>query len=142
MELFDVREMFEMRGFRRYLDPKINAIDHQLIAQLEERHVWMIDNIEDEFLKFPRLDEQFHQVFIAGLDNRFIDDFYELVSLIFHFHYRWKKSDEKERNTTAAHEHLEVLRAIQGGDFLKAEEKIAFHLQSARRTLLDSVSWE
>ncbi len=142
MELFDVREMFEMRGFRRYLDPAANAVDHLQLAELEDRHVWMIDHIEDEFLKFPRLDEQFHQLFIAGLDNRFINDFYELVSLIFHFHYRWKKSDEMERNATAAREHLDVLRAIRGGDGVLAVEKFAFHLQSARRTLLDSVTWE
>lgn len=142
MELFDVREMFEMRAFRKFVadthGPSINAA----LETLEADHLSLIDNIDAEFLKFPRLDERFHAMFVDRLENRFVNDFFELVSLIFHFHYRWKKSDEKERNLMAAREHLAVIRAIRSGRRPDAEKAFTKHLQSARRTLLNSVTWD
>ena len=76
------------------------------------------------------------------MSNRFVDDFYELVSLIFHFHYRWKKTDERERNEVAAREHLRVIQALQAEDAPAARAAMKAHLKSARRTLLGSVAWD
>ena len=73
------------------------------------------------------------------MNNRFVDDFFELVSLIFHFHYRWKKTDERDRNLAAAREHLRVIRALRAGNQAAAEKAFAQHLQTARKTLLKSV---
>jgi DNA-binding GntR family transcriptional regulator len=142
MELFDVREMFETRAFRRFMANKRSPATADLLETLEADHVRLIENIDREFLKFPRLDERFHSVFVTRLENRFIDDFFELVSMIFHFHYRWKKTDERDRNLAAAKEHLAVIRAIKSGRRSEAEQAFARHLQSARRTLLNSVTWD
>lgn len=145
MELFDVREMFEMRAFKNFVaethSPAVREALDALDA-LEADHMSLIENIDAEFLKFPRLDERFHSGFVTRLENRFVDDFFELVSLIFHFHYRWKKSDERDRNLTAAKEHLAVIRAIKAGRRSEAEKAFTQHLQSARRTLLNSVTWD
>lgn len=142
MELFDVREMFEMRAFNKFVADTHGPSIHTALDALEADHLSLIDNIDAEFLTFPRLDERFHSVFVDRLENRFVNDFFELVSLIFHFHYRWKKSDEKERNLAAAREHLAVIRAIRSGRRQDAEKAFTNHLQSARRTLLNSVSWD
>lgn len=142
MELFDVREMFEMRAFNNFMANRHEPAARAALDALEADHLWLIDNIEAEFLKFSRLDERFHNVFVTRLKNRFIDDFFELVSLIFHFHYRWKKSDEKDRNLMAAREHLAIIRALKAGHRDEAEQALMKHLQSARRTLLNSVSWD
>lgn len=142
MELFDVREMFEMRAFKKFVTDMHGPSVNSALNALEADHLNLIDNIDTEFLRFPRLDERFHSVFVDRLENRFVNDFFELVSLIFHFHYRWKKTDEKERNLMAATEHLAVIRAIRSGRRQDAEKAFTKHLQSARRTLLNSVTWD
>jgi DNA-binding GntR family transcriptional regulator len=141
-ELFDVREGFEQKAFRNFTAHPLSSIESKQLAALHVAHVVMHKNIDTDYLRFSRLDERFHRLFINALDNRFIDDFYELISMIFHFHYRWRKTDEKERNRTALEEHLAILRALEKGDVETATRHFNAHLQSARRTLLASVIWE
>ncbi|MSU88311.1 GntR family transcriptional regulator [Rhodobacteraceae bacterium 2CG4] len=139
-DLFDVREMFETRAFERLArDP--SAVTGTLQA-LAESHRALAASIDTEFLKFPRMDEQFHRLLLDRLDNRFVDDFYELVSLIFHFHYRWNKTNERDRNLAALHEHLAVIEALLDGDIPRARRAFEAHLQTARRTMMDSAAFE
>ena len=141
-ELFDVREMFELRAFATYCDrwPSVDA--SQAMTALKKEHLDMLETINDDYLKFPNLDEKFHRVFRSALSNRFVDDFYELISLIFHFHYRWKKNDERERNEVAAREHLDVIQSLLANDTQAAQAALRLHLESARRTLMNSVTWD
>ena len=141
VELFDVREMFEMRAFRRFASEPLSADDRTRLDQLQEEHLALIADIDNDFLSFPRLDERFHEMFLSRMNNRFADDFFELVSLIFHYHYRWRKVDERDRNLAAAREHLRVIRALRAGNQAVAERAFAQHLQTARKTLLKSVTW-
>lgn len=141
VELFDVREMFEMRAFRRFASEPLSADDRTTLDQLQEEHLALIADIDNDFLSFPRLDERFHEMFLSRMNNRFADDFFELVSLIFHYHYRWRKVDERDRNLAAAREHLRVIRALRAGNQAVAERAFAQHLQTARKTLLKSVTW-
>jgi len=140
-DLFDVREMYEMRAFDSFVAGMDSARRTDL-AGLLSVHQSVADNIDADYLKFPRLDERFHRMLIDDLNNRFVDDFYELISLIFHFHYRWKKDHEKQRNLDASREHMAVIRALLDGDAGAAREAFRVHLQSARRTLMDSVIWD
>ena len=142
MELFDVREMFELRAFRNLLDKGPGASPMTDLIALDKAHEAIIADSEREYLNFPRLDEQFHRVLIDDLNNRFIDDFFELVSVIFHYHYRWNKRDERERNLVAARQHLAVIRALEAGDGARAMALFKDHLNSARSTLLTSVAWD
>lgn len=140
-ELFDVREMFELRAFKVFCDKWPSDDAALAITALEQQHLDILENINDDYLKFPNLDEKFHRVIRAAMSNRFVDDFYELISLIFHFHYRWKKTDERERNEVAAREHLEVIKALLANDTDAAQAALSLHLESARRTLMNSVTW-
>ncbi|MHA3977641.1 GntR family transcriptional regulator [Halovulum sp. GXIMD14794] len=141
-ELFDVREMFEVRAFEAFVASGGIAEEAETLREMRKAHQSLAEYIDEDYLKFPRLDEQFHRLFIDRLDNRFIGDFYELISLIFHFHYRWHKGDEKARNLTATHEHLAVIDALLAGDREAARVAFEKHLQSARSTLMDSVVFD
>lgn len=142
IELFDVREMFEHRALQMFLRQKLGDEVEAKLDRLEADHRQIIGNIDENYLDFPRLDERFHRLFVDNLDNRFVGDFFELVSVIFHYHYRWKKQDEKERNLAAAHQHLAVIHAIKEGDLERVQTEFDIHLQDARNTLLNSVVWD
>lgn len=142
MELFDVREMFELRAFRALLAGGRDGAAWQALVAMEQAHQDIIDTIDQNYLSFPRLDEQFHRILSDNLSNRFIDDFFELVSVIFHYHYRWNKQDEHERNLVAAQQHLAVIEALKTGDKDLALSHFQTHLNAARSTLLNSVSWD
>lgn len=142
IELFDVREMYELRAFKQFLQCGAGSEQHLALIGLEAEHVQFVENIDTDYLSFPGLDENFHQVLISELHNRFIADFFELVSVIFHYHYRWNKQNEKERNLQATLQHLQVIRAVAAADFTRAQQAFEIHLQSARTTLLSSVAWD
>ncbi|MBI1218667.1 MAG: GntR family transcriptional regulator [Rhodobacteraceae bacterium] len=142
IEVFDVREMFELRALRDLLAHPLDAATLAELRALAKQHKALLERIDDDFLRFPRLDERFHKLITARLHNRFVDDFFALVSLIFHFHYRWNKALEKDRNRYAAIEHLAVIEALLKGDTVQAETAFRQHLQSARQTLMDSVQWD
>lgn len=142
IELFDVREMFELRAFQRLLEGGPDSAAWQSLVALEDAHDSIIATIDESYLSFPRLDETFHRILIDNLDNRFVVDFFELVAVIFHYHYRWNKHDEHERNLAAAQQHLAVIQSLKSGDAAAALAHFQSHLNVARSTLLNSVSWD
>jgi DNA-binding GntR family transcriptional regulator len=88
---------------------------------------------------FPSLDRDFHTFLIGLLNNRFAQGFYDLVSLVFHYHYQWDKDSEMVRNEYAVHEHLDILRALARRDVGGAREAMRIHLNSSRSTLLQAI---
>ncbi len=142
VELFYVREMFELRAFEALLaEPASSPARTELVSMAPEFQR-IIDDIETAYLDFPRLDERFHRIPLDLLDNRFIDDFFQVVSMIFHFHYRWNKAGEMDRNLNACCEHLEIISAVRASDDAQARARFREHLDSARRTLLLSIQWD
>jgi DNA-binding GntR family transcriptional regulator len=139
MELADVREMFELAAIERFGtlapgDPAMAVLD-DLIARHEQLGSVMPARHKD----FPALDRDFHTFLIGLLNNRFAQGFYDIVSLVFHYHYQWDKRQEMERNQYAAHEHLDILRALARRDINRALEAMRIHLSSSRSTLLQSI---
>ena len=138
MEVADVREMFELRAIERFgtlapTDPAFATLD-ELIARHEQLGSVMPARHKD----FPALDRDFHTFLIGLLNNRFAQDFYDIVSLVFHYHYQWDKGSEMARNQYAAHEHLDILRALARRDIAGALDAMRTHLSSSRSTLLQS----
>ena len=77
----------------------------------------------------------------SAVPNRFIDSFYDLITLIFHYHYQWNKHDERQRNEVAIREHLDLYRrTAQARDSSIVELACRAHLASAKLTLLRSTS--
>ncbi len=142
MELCDIRELYELSA----LSAAENAIDDpefsRKLDQLEREHRMLIDDIDGQHHNFPRLDDRFHRLIESKRGNRFVSDFSDLISLIFHYHYRWDKSDEKLRHATAAREHLRVIEALQARQLSAARARLTEHLRTARRTLSNAVLWD
>ncbi|KUF10832.1 GntR family transcriptional regulator [Pseudoponticoccus marisrubri] len=141
-ELFEVREMFELRAFDAALAAGPDAPAQSALVALGPRHEALLARIEEDYLAFPRLDEAFHRATIEAHDNRFMTDFFEVVSMVFHYHYRWNRSDELQRNRDAIHEHLRIIRALEAGDAQEAAAAYRDHLANARRTMRASALWE
>ena len=138
-EIYEVREMFELRAAASFLklpdsDPawiKLEAIErehHRLLVELDER-----------YSDFSSLDEGLHRLVHEAMSNRFIHEFYDVISFIFHYHYQWDKSDEKERNQIAINEHLAYIAALRSRDARLVDNACRAHLRTARATLLRSI---
>ena len=138
-ELFEVRELFELRAFASYLAQGQGA--HADAIALRAEHAAILIDIDRDYLQFPQLDERFHRVWIERHGNRFMLDFFEMISLLFHYHYRWNRRDEKDRNCVAITEHLAIIGALEQGAPEAATHHLRGHLDKARETLLSSVQW-
>ena len=76
----------------------------------------------------------------AAAPNRFKESFYDIITLIFHYHYQWNNQDERQRNEIAIREHLTYIDALVGRNLSFAELACRAHLASARETLIRSTS--
>ena len=85
------------------------------------------------------LDERLHRCVNDASRNRFIKGFYDMISMIFHYHYQWNKKDEKERNIAAIHEHLCYIGALQNRAGSAITATCNAHMATARSTLLASI---
>ena len=88
---------------------------------------------------FSVLDSQFHRLINSVRPNRFIDGFFEVITLIFHYHYQWNQRDERNRNAAALQEHLTYVDALNSRNIGLIELACKAHLASARTTLLRSI---
>jgi DNA-binding GntR family transcriptional regulator len=138
-ELFEVRVMFELRSARQFAalpesDPAWNAL-----RLIEQEHLALLDQAQTRFSDFSELDERFHRLINDASRNRFIVGFYDVISMIFHYHYQWNKRYEKERNIAAIGEHLTYIKALQSRDRGAATAGCRAHMTTARSTLMDSI---
>ena len=105
---------------------------------LERHHALQVD-MRHRYGEFPVLDREFH-LWIAGhLRNRFAEDFFDIVSLVFHYHYQWNRIDEHERNHVAVGEHIGVLTALAAGELELAQQRLRDHLRTSRESLIRSL---
>lgn len=138
LELFEIREMFELRSAKAFgaLEPS-SPLWRQL-ESLKKEHVTLLADIDRRYHDFSSLDNRFHRLINSALPNRFIDSFYDVITLIFHYHYQWNKHDEQKRNETAIREHLTYIDALFGRNEAIIELACRAHLASAKATLLRS----
>jgi DNA-binding GntR family transcriptional regulator len=138
LELFEIREMFELRSARAFAALPASAPQWRQVEELRLEHVSLLGEIERRFHDFSDLDSRFHRLINSAAPNRFIDDFYDIITLIFHYHYQWNKQDERQRNEVAIREHLTYIDALVGGNDSIVELACRAHLFSAKETLLRS----
>jgi DNA-binding GntR family transcriptional regulator len=138
LELFEIREMFELRSARAFAALPHSAAQWLQIEDLRVEHVSLLGDIERRFQDFSDLDSRFHRLINSAAPNRFIDDFYDIITLIFHYHYQWNKHDERQRNEVAIREHLTYIDALVGRNDSIVELACRAHLSSAKETLIRS----
>jgi DNA-binding GntR family transcriptional regulator len=139
-ELFEIREMFELRSALAFADLPANAPQWARLEALREEHVALLSDIELRFHDFSDLDSRFHRLINSAAPNQFIDSFFDLITLIFHYHYQWNKQDERKRNEVAVREHLTYIEALRSRSRTIVELACRAHLASARETLMSSTS--
>lgn len=140
LELFEIREMFELRSARAFAAlPEAAPHWHQLEAMRRE-HLDLVEAIDGRYHDFSDLDSRFHRLVSSAAPNRFIDSFYDIITVIFHFHYQWNKQDERQRNEVAIREHLTYIDALFSRNVAIVDLACRAHLASARETLLRSTS--
>ena len=138
-ELFEIREMFELRSALAFCRQPRDAPGWKKLRQMEQEHHVLLADIETRFHDFSDLDDRFHRLVIHGAPNRFIEDFYDIITFVFHYHFQWNKKSEKQRNHTAIIEHLRYIEALLSGDEATVEAACRAHLKSARLTLFQSM---
>ena len=139
LELFEVRELFELRSALTFARQPADSPAWGALRRLEQEHRTLLAEIKTRYHDFSALDERFHRLINDASKNRFIEDFHDVISLIFHYHYQWNKADERERNAVAIAEHLNYIKALQTRDPQTIETACRRHLASARETLLRSI---
>ena len=139
LELADVREMFEMHSAAEFgrLPPDHHA--WKALRAIEREHHDLIEDFDARYRDFSRLDEKFHLLIHRASNNRFIADFYDVIAIVFHYHYQWNKAFARERNSRAIVEHLDYIAALQSRDPQRIDAACRNHLASARQTLLQSI---
>ncbi|CAN7356650.1 GntR family transcriptional regulator [Pseudoduganella sp. LjRoot289] len=140
MELADVRQMFEFAAVEHLAALPPDDPAFATLADLISRHEQLGSVMPARHQDFPALDRDFHTFLIGLLHNRFAEGFYDIVSLVFHYHYQWDKREEMTRNQFAVQEHLAILRALARRDAAGAREAMRTHLASSRTTLLQAIS--
>ena len=138
-ELFEVREMFELRSAQRFVALAADDPAWKALERIKQEHLGLLDEAESRFADFSELDERFHRLINDASRNRFIVSFYDLISMIFHYHYPWNKRDEKQRNIAAMREHLIYIEGLQSRDRERATESCRAHMTTARATLMGSI---
>jgi DNA-binding GntR family transcriptional regulator len=141
-ELYEVRLLFELRTIEKLMELPDDASFWPSMYRMLSDHRTFLDHYETEYLEFPKLDSRFHRLLNSAASNRFFDSFQEVIALIFHYHYRWNKADEKERNVKAAQEHIAVIECLLLRDADAAKRHLETHLKTAKLTLLRSVVWD
>ncbi len=138
-DLFEVRVMFEQRSAQCFLalpdsDPSWASLD-----EIGDEHLTLLEDADTRFDDFPELDERFHRLVNDASRNRFIVSFYDIISLIFHYHYQWNKRDERERNIAAIREHMACIDALKSRDRERVAAAVEAHMTTARSTLLRAI---
>ncbi|WP_062014582.1 GntR family transcriptional regulator [Aureimonas sp. AU4] len=139
LELTEVRELFELRSALAFVELPDDHPAWASLAAIEEEHRRLLPRVEEQRAAFSRLDERFHRLIHEASGNRFVIDFYDVIAMIFHYHYQWNKQGETERNRQALVEHLDIVAALRTRNAMEVEFYCRRHLRSARETLLRSI---
>ncbi|SCB59733.1 transcriptional regulator, GntR family [Rhizobium aethiopicum] len=140
LELFEIREMFEMRSARLFATLPDSSPFWKQIQSMRAAHLELLAGIDARFQDFSELDSRFHRLITAVAPNRFIDSFQDVIAMVFHYHYQWNKRDERARNEVAIKEHLALIEALESRNIALIDRACRLHLTSARETLLHSIA--
>ncbi|MBX4970913.1 DNA-binding GntR family transcriptional regulator [Rhizobium binae] len=140
LELFEIREMFEMRSARLFATLPDGSPIWKQVRAMRAAHLELLAGIDVRFQDFSELDSRFHRLIAAVAPNRFIESFQDVIAIVFHYHYQWNKRDERTRNEVAIREHLALIDALESRNIASIDRACRSHLTSARETLLRSIA--
>ncbi|MFW2589875.1 FCD domain-containing protein [Sagittula sp. SSi028] len=139
IELSDFRSVLELNAIAHVVEAPVDHPVWAKLAELRHDHLALRAAIDTDFHAFSKLDERFHRALNSVVSNRFIAEFQKVISLIFHYHYMWDKTEEKDRNAAAIDEHLAIIDALEARDAEAARQAAQRHLRTSKTTLLSSL---
>ena len=134
-EVADMRQLIEMQALQRIFLPE-DKIWKTSVDDLLIRHHQLRQEIDRKYLDFPALDREFHLFLISQMQNRFAEKFFDVVSFVFHYHYKWNTDDQKARVACSLDQHIGILEALGQSNLALAQERLAEHLSTARVSLV------
>ncbi len=140
LELSEVRELFELRSVQKFVELPESDGAWRTLEIINREHLSLKEQIETRHVDFSALDERLHRLINNTSRNRFVVNFYALISIIFHYHYQWTKVGEKERHRVAIDEHLAYIAALKSRDKEAAMAQCRAHMRTARASLLRSIA--
>ncbi|WP_392558461.1 GntR family transcriptional regulator [Orbus mooreae] len=138
-KLYEFRSILEIFALRSFMAQKNDHINWTKAKELLQRHKNLQQNINNDYTLFATLDRDFHQLILSSNNNPFFVQSFDLISVIFHFHYQWDNSDLKQRNSVAVSEHIAVLSAMLQKDETKAIAALCKHLNTAKMSMRESI---
>ncbi len=142
LELMEFRRILEMNSITKLLAKPTDDPVWEQLSKLLDLHTEVLADIDNRYTDLSELDRQFHFIIQQASDNRFYLQFFNVVSLICHYHYQWDKSDERERNKVALEEHIEIMTNLLTHNTSGVISAMEQHLNSAKRTLLATLITE
>lgn len=139
LELADVRDMFETHSAAAFAQLPTDHAAWSDLEKIKAEHLELLADIDNRSREFSALDERFHLLVHRASHNRFVADFYDVIAIVFHYHYQWNKTKAVERSQRALVEHLAYIEALQLRDATRIDAACRRHLRSARETLLQSI---
>ena len=141
LELFEIREMFELRSALAFAALPEDSPLWRQIETLREEHLALLEEIECRYHDFSDLDSRFHRLINSAVPNRFIDGFYDIITLDLPL----SLPVEQARRTATQRgrdlrEHLAYIDALLSRDAASVRRACRAHLASAKTTLIDSTS--
>tara|TARA_B110000881_G_C18596815_1_gene532028 strand:- start:117 stop:1019 length:903 start_codon:yes stop_codon:yes gene_type:complete len=140
LELVEFRRILEMSSITKLLAvAKGNDVWAEL-SELLKQHMEVLADIDNRYTESSELDRRFHYIVQRASKNRFFMQFFDVVSLICHYHYQWDKNDELERNKVALEEHVEIITQLLAHNTSGTIIALEQHLNTAQTTLLRSAN--
>ena len=138
-ELCEVRTIFELRSALRLATLAADDPVWRRLSLIKAEHLALLQEPDTRFTDFSELDERFHRCINDVSRNRFIAGLYDVISMIFHYHYLWDKCDERERNVVAIRKHLDYIEALESRNASAIAKRCNAHMATALSTLLASI---
>lgn len=137
-QLYEIRHLFEMHSLSNFIQLPEDSEYWQQLNDLFIEHKNLSLKMDTCFEDFPRLDQKLHGLLQQAHPNQFVNQFYDIISFVFHYHYQWDRSTERERNTLAVQEHLEIIGKMLMKDYRGAAAALERHLNTAKQSLKDT----
>ncbi len=138
LELVEFRRILEMSSITKLMAMPAEDVVWQELAELLDKHIEVLADVKNRYTELSELDRKFHFIVQRASDNRFFMQFFDVVSLICHYHYQWNRGDELERNQIALQEHVDIITQLLAHNTSGVLTAMETHLNTAKRTLLRS----
>ncbi len=134
-QLYEIRHLFEMHSLSNFIQLPEDSEYWLQLNDLFGEHKALALKMDTCYEDFPQLDQKFHGLLQRAHPNQFVNEFYDIISFVFHYHYQWDRSTERERNTLAVQEHLEIIGKMLMKDYRGAAVALEKHLNTAKQSL-------